>query len=95
MIQLATRNVQTRRERDCPKLGISSGSEGEAMQVFLGQAPSFVWWGILIFLLPLAASIVLRAYAILVEKRGNRDIGLAALQGSTEKSVPSKRTASK
>lgn len=65
------------------------------MQIFLGQAPSIVWWGISIFLLALAVSIVVRAYAHLVEKRGNRDIGLAAVQASTEKSTPSKRTASK
>jgi len=54
------------------------------LQILLGQAPLFFWWfiapGALIFLLAVAASRVLRAYATLVEKRGNREIGLAASQ---------------
>ena len=65
------------------------------MEISLGQAPPVVWAGVLILLLALAVSIVIRAYAKLIETRGHKEIALAALQANTEKSTPSKRTASK
>jgi hypothetical protein len=65
------------------------------MQIFLGQAPPIVWWGVLILLLAVAASIVVRSYARLTAVRGHIKVALAALQANTEKSTPSKRTPSK
>lgn len=50
------------------------------MLISLGDAPQFVWWFIALFLLAVAGAILMRAYAVVVEKRGNREIGLAAIQ---------------
>lgn len=65
------------------------------MQIFLGQAPPIVWFGVSILLLALAVSIVLRSYAKLAAVRGYIKVALAALQASTEKSRSSKPTVSK
>jgi hypothetical protein len=58
------------------------------MQIFLGQAPPIVWWGILALLLATAAAIVLRAYTKLIETRGNKEVALAALQTISDNSNP-------
>ena len=67
--------------------------------VSLGDAPQFVWWfvaaAILILSAALAASRFVRALAVLELARGRIRVALAALQLKTEKSTPSKRTASK
>jgi hypothetical protein len=69
------------------------------MQVQLGQAPPYFWWclaaAVLIFVAAVGASWVLRALAGLIDARGRVNVALAALQARTEKSTPSKRTASK
>jgi hypothetical protein len=69
------------------------------MQIFLGQAPPFVWWFVAISLsilfVELGASRLVRSFAVLIEARGRVKVALAALQANTEKSTPSKRTASK
>jgi hypothetical protein len=61
---------------------MKSGSE--MMQILLGQAPLFFWWflapGALILLLAWAVSVVVRAYAKLIETRANREVALAALE---------------
>jgi len=49
------------------------------MQIFLGQAPPQVWWGVLILLLAVAASIVIRSCARLAAVRGHIKVALAAL----------------
>jgi hypothetical protein len=67
------------------------------MQFFMGTgAPLWiVAVAILIRFGGAGVSFVLNAYATLVEKRADREVALAALQASAEKSTPSKRTASK
>jgi hypothetical protein len=68
-------------------------------QVQLGQAPSYFWFclaaALLILVAALAASRVLRALATFIDARGRVKVALAYLQANTEKSTPSKRTASK
>ena len=59
------------------------------MQIFFGQAPPQVWWGILILLLAVAVSTVLRAYTKLVEARAHKEVALAALRGGQSLSADS------
>jgi len=63
------------------------------MQIFLGQAPPIVWWGVLILLLAVAASIVVRSIAKLTAVRGHIKVALAALQSTHGKSGPAEKAA--
>lgn len=65
------------------------------MQIPLDQAPPYFWSGLMILVLAVAYSIAQRAYTKHIATRNSKEVALAALQANTEKSTPSKRTASK